>query len=587
MSIRRILLIAFLFFSIAAATVMGLLAYTQARAALRDEIRQHLVSHSASLSDQINSLLFERVENIHGWSRLDLMQEVRVGDVDKRLARFLSEIKQAYGGIYASLFCVYEGRVVASSEAAQIGHDWAPLAAWMTLSFQSTPVILDHPVRESGQWYLYLHTALIDHYTGKPMGAIYARLNREVLLNLLRRSVAGSHETAMLLDADDRVLAASPGNPSAVAAGTLGTSGWHVPDRGQGVLAREDPDQGRVLIGYSVAETSPGLPDFGWKVLIVNPEHIALAPVRRLLWNLGVALMLISVVAVLLARRLSAVIARPIQHLTRVTRRMQDEADEIPPLMSGSTEVVELNQAYRHLLSELKKSRQHLVRASKLAAVGEMSAMLAHEVRNPLGILRSSAQLLRRQPGLDERGYEMLDYMLSECDRINNLVTGLLDTARPRQPEFAVHPLPDLLAQVTESTRARAEQKGIRIECECIGADLALTCDREQIIQMLLNLVLNAIQILDEGGRIRIKVSELADLLQIDVADDGPGIPMDQREQILEPFVSHRPGGIGLGLAVVLEIIQAHHGSITIDSSPLGGALFRIHLPRTREYQPT
>jgi len=522
MSIRRTLLLAFLFFSIAAAASMTLLAYTQARVALRDEIRQHMMTQSATLIDQVNSLLFERVENIHGWSRLELMQEVRVGDVDKRLARFLTDIKQAYAGIYTRLFCVYKGRVVASSDASQIGRDWDSQAAWLTLRFQSARVVLDHPVEESGHWYFYLHTALVDRFSDEALGTIYASMDRDVIINLLRRTVAGSHETAILLDADDRVLAAATGDLGKQHELPAEFSGWGLPTVGQGVVDREDPVFGKVLIGYAGPAPYPGLPDFGWKVLIINPVRIAFAPVRQLLLNLSVVLLLISVVAVLLARRLSALIARPIQRLTEVTRQMQDEAAEMPPLLPGSGEVAELSQAFRHMFAELKKSRQHLVRASKLAAVGEMSAMLAHEVRNPLGILRSSAQLLRRQPGLDERGYEMLDYMLSECDRINNLVTGLLDTARPRQPEFAVHDLPELLAQVTETTRARARQKGIRIDCEYDGDGFTLACDREQIIQVLLNLVLNAIQVVAEGGRILIGLTEHAGMLQIEVGDDGP-----------------------------------------------------------------
>ncbi len=587
MSIRRILLLALLFFAIAAAAAMSLLAYTQARSALRDEIRQHLATQSATLIDQVGSLLFERVEDIHGWSRLELMQEVRVGDVDKRLAHFLSEIKQAYAGIYTQLFCVYKGRVVASSDSARIGHVWDPQAVWLSLGIQSARVILDHPVKEAGRWYLYLHTALTDVFSGQPMGEIYASVDREILRNLLQRAVADSHESAILLDGDDRVLAFA-GGAAEILNGLSGSlADWQLPAGGRGVIARDDPLMGKVLIGYSSAVSYTGLPDFGWKVLMINPERIAFAPVRHLLWEMIAVLMLITGIAVLLARRLSGLIARPIQRLTAVTRQMQDETDSMPPLLPGRGEVAELSRAFRHLFDELKKSRQHLVRVSKLAAVGEMSAMLAHEVRNPLGILRSSAQLLRRQPGLDARGHEMLDYMLNECDRINNLVTGLLETARPRQPEYAPQRLGGLLAQVIDMSRAAADKKGIHIEYESFVAEDVLACDREQILQVLLNLILNAIQVLDEGGMVRVELRGGQGDLQIDVADNGPGIPPAEREHILEPFVSHRAGGIGLGLAVVQEIVQAHHGSMSIDSSPLGGALFRIRLPRTREYKPT
>ena len=121
MTIRRSLLLAFLLFSVLFAASMTLLAYTRSRAALDAEIRLNLATQAEALTQRVAAALFERLQDIHGWQRLDVMQEVKVGDVDKRLARYLHEVQSAYGGIYSDLLCVAGERVVAASDAALIG----------------------------------------------------------------------------------------------------------------------------------------------------------------------------------------------------------------------------------------------------------------------------------------------------------------------------------------------------------------------------------------------------------------------------------------------------------------------------------
>lgn len=583
MSIRQILLIAFLSFSAVAATVMTLSAYTRSRAALRDEIRENLRAQAATLMEQVDAALFERVENVHGWSRLDLMQEVRVGDVDKRLARFLRDLKSAYAGLYTDLFCAYKGRIIAASDAGLIGRPWTAPTPWLRVPIQGAVVDLDRPESDGSHTVLTLHAPLHDAFSGGALGQLYARFNWDEVRRLLDHAVGRSGREALLLDADGNIIAASTGVPDAPQ-GTLSFPAWGAEGQQRGTFTANGRRLGldTVLVGYARSAGYKGLPGFGWRMLVVAPTREAFAPVQGLLYTLLALLLTIVAIAGVLATRLSGRIARPIQRLTGFTRRIQGELDRPPPALEGRGEVAELTRAFQRMFEDLKRSREHLVRASKLAAVGEMSAMLAHEVRNPLGILRSSAQLLKRQPGLDERGHEMLGYMINECDRINTLVSNLLESARPHAPVFAPADLDELVHRVINLLRGKAEKNGVVLCYEPPQQDCVLECDGEQLVQVILNLVLNAIQILPAGGHIWIRCGGDENDAWFEVADDGPGIPPALRGRIPEPFLTGRPGGMGLGLTVVQEIVRLHGGTLEIGEAEAGGARFRVSMARAR-----
>jgi len=243
-------------------------------------------------------------------------------------------------------------------------------------------------------------------------------------------------------------------------------------------------------------------------------------------------------------------------------------------------EIVAMSHAFSKMLADLERLNENLTRTAKLAVVGEMAAAMSHEVRTPLGILRSSAQLLMREPGLTEEGREVCGFIISETDRLNKLVSTLIDSARPRLPEFSLVNVTELARQAIAMLRIRAETKNIALELEGEGTYSAM-CDAEQITQVLLNLLLNAIQVLPEGGKVVVAIWPSPPHLIISIADNGPGIPASQREQIFDPFFSQRPGGTGLGLAIVKQIMTAHHGRIDVYESSLQGAEFRLQLPMT------
>ena len=346
-----------------------------------------------------------------------------------------------------------------------------------------------------------------------------------------------------------------------------------------------------MIAGVGQARVFGGFAGLGWRVMVLVPRNQALAPVQSMALIFAAILGGIALLTVIAAGWVSQAIARPITALTDFTRRYDvqrrvSDQPSVPPPLAQAGEVGELRDAFVQMVGDIAQSQQKLARASALAAVGEMSAAIAHEVRTPLGILRSSAQILRRESGLSDEGRELIGFIESETQRLNGLVSSMLDSARSRPPSFAVCDLHELIRHAVALLAAQAAEKGVRFDLQLDAPEARLELDAEQMTQVLLNLILNGLQILRQGGQMAIATRQEAEQLVIDVADDGPGIAPEARARIFEAFFFQREGGLGLGLAVVQRIVAAHGGDIEARESAMGGALFRIRLPRTLNAQP-
>ena len=576
MTIRRSLLLVFLPFSAVFAALFAVITYDHSRDALRDEIHHSLALQAETVAYQIGTRLRERLEDVLGWRPLDVLQEIRGADAKQRLARFLVETHGHGGDTYAALLARNGPRVLAASDPASIGHDLPVAPTWQRLRKDGVDISLARPdpTRESP---LVLRVDIPDISGGPALGTLEAHVDWRAVGRLLDRFAENGREVA-LLDGEHRPLALSRRlreHPEGLPLADFAALPLAASQGVRSVRVGEEP----YLLGYATLAGHDGIPELGWQVAVLVPEVLAMAPVRSLLTSLLLPFALITGVAAWLAIRLSTRAAQPLQALTLYTRAVGQSLDTAPHPPQGPDEVEELTHAFNGMVENLRRSRTHLVRASKLAAVGEMAAKLAHEVRTPLGIIRSSAQLLGRQPGLDEAGHEMLGFMVNECDRMNALVTGMLEGARPRPPQPALRDLNELAQECALLLKDRIEKRGNLLEVHLMPGSAQARCDRDQILQVLLNLVQNANQILPRDGLIRISTTRQQDRLELAVEDNGPGIPEDLRQEILEPFVSFRPGGIGLGLAIVREVLEAHGTQLVLGSSTLGGASFSFSLP--------
>ncbi|MGI9591563.1 MAG: two-component system sensor histidine kinase NtrB, partial [Myxococcota bacterium] len=212
----------------------------------------------------------------------------------------------------------------------------------------------------------------------------------------------------------------------------------------------------------------------------------------------------------------------------------------------------------------LEASRRAAAQNEKLAAIGRLAAGVAHEVRNPLGVIRASASMVQESFDPDDEAHRACGFICEETDRLNGLISSLLDFARPASPRLQSVSLEKLIDRALALEAGDLERRGIQVTREA-GPGLAeLVGDPDQLCQLLLGLVTNAAEALGQGGRIGLRSEADGECLRIEVADDGPGISLEQAERIFEPFYTTKDSGTGIGLAMTAHIIHAHGGTIQV-----------------------
>lgn len=230
--------------------------------------------------------------------------------------------------------------------------------------------------------------------------------------------------------------------------------------------------------------------------------------------------------------------------------------------------------------AELARTQAQLVQRERLAALGELAAVVAHEVRNPLGVIFNSLGALRRQVRTDGDAPMLLQIVGEEADRLNRMVGDLLDFARPSKPSIRPEPIPHLLDQVVSSALATAGgASAVRVAREVDDGLPPVPVDARQLRQALLNVVLNALQAMPGGGTLTVRARREGRLVCLELADTGPGVPPHLRQRIFEPFFTTRATGTGLGLAVVRRVAADHRGTVSVENGPGGGAVFSLRLP--------
>jgi two-component system sensor histidine kinase AtoS len=194
--------------------------------------------------------------------------------------------------------------------------------------------------------------------------------------------------------------------------------------------------------------------------------------------------------------------------------------------------------------------------------------------------MRSSAQLLATsKPDLPRYG-ELAETIVAEVDRVERVVGGLLQLAKPLEHKLEPVMLQEILERAAEFVALEAKRQGIHLTCDLDGKQPLAFCDREQIYQVVLNLVVNALQAVPAGGAIELRMlPATANTVGFRVADDGPGLPPDLRDRIFKPFVTGRENGTGLGLAFVERVVKAHQGTVSVETGTGGGTIFDVRLP--------
>jgi two-component system, NtrC family, sensor histidine kinase HydH len=229
---------------------------------------------------------------------------------------------------------------------------------------------------------------------------------------------------------------------------------------------------------------------------------------------------------------------------------------------------------------ELRESYEHLRRADRLKALGEVAAGLAHEIRHPLASIGGALEIIESRAAAESPEVEFSRIARNELQRLDRLVVQFLRYARPHEPELREVRVRDIVDRVAGLTRVEADRATVTLGLEIPEPSPPACVDPQQIEQVLLNLVLNAIQASPAGTRVTIREAIEGPDLLIDVLDEGPGVPEEHRSRIFSPFFTTREKGTGLGLAIANRIVTAHGGDIeALQDASRPGGWFRVRLP--------
>ena len=240
-----------------------------------------------------------------------------------------------------------------------------------------------------------------------------------------------------------------------------------------------------------------------------------------------------------------------------------------------------LEESLRQLQLQSEKIRaieEQLRHSEKLSALGELAAVLAHEIRNPLGSLRGAAEILKDDYRPGDRKYEFLEIQIKETERLNHVVEDFLRMARPQPTELRQCSLREELETIVTLVAADARQRGVSLGLEP-SPPVTLQADGEKLRQAFLNIVLNALQATGPGGRVSITLMPGNDGHEIRFTDNGSGMTPETLNRLFEPFFTTKTGGTGLGLAVTRKIIEAHGGTVTVTSEPGRVTTVTVRLP--------
>lgn len=245
----------------------------------------------------------------------------------------------------------------------------------------------------------------------------------------------------------------------------------------------------------------------------------------------------------------------------------------------------ELSETLEQTNRELRRVEAEIRRAERLAALGQLSAGLAHEIRNPLGVIKGSAEMLSQKlQGANPLAGELAGYISSEVNRLNSLVARFLDFARPSRLDLRPQQVSEIVDRALESVHTQMPEAHVHVERRYPAKLPDVQVDAQLCEQVFVNLILNAFQAMD-GSDGKLTISACSDTsagkpgVAVQFEDTGPGVPPELREQIFNPFFTSKKDGVGLGLAIVAKIVDDHRGWIRLETDASRGAKFRVFLP--------
>jgi signal transduction histidine kinase len=537
------------------ATLIGMLSYTRARRALETTARTRLALLARDVAAHVHAELEDRAADITNWAQLEVMRALIYQDVDKELAKFFEHALRARPTYLALVGLDEQGRRVAGAGAADVprpsGGTGRPRASIVSgpahglIQFEKTVANPERP--------------------GEVIGTLLVLLDPRPMLATIDRSVRGAATDASL------TLRARAGE-------TVVAS--EAPSAGRPRHTDAAPERPTVTalapVGPLSAADAPEL-----EVVVSEPAEAVFSDVL----SLRAALLQTGLLVVVLGAALAALVAwrigRPIRQLTATVREVAERGEPAPQASFPETggEVGVLASAFRTMMESLATAHRETLAQSRLAFLGEIAANIAHEVRTPLAALKTAAQLLARNGTSAAEQRELASTAAAEVDRLNAVVTSLVDLARPKPVHHRAVPLDAIIERAVSFFRPLAAKSAVEIVQVGPAAGLMVHGNADQLHQVLLNLLQNAIQAIQGAGVVTVRTAPEDGAVRVEVVDSGPGFSADVLPRVFSPFVTTKSDGTGLGLAIVKRMIEEHGGTVGAENRPDGGACVWVRLP--------
>lgn len=317
---------------------------------------------------------------------------------------------------------------------------------------------------------------------------------------------------------------------------------------------------------------------------LLRPMEAIAEAKRTLTWYILSIAVLVTGLVALISHLIGKNLTNPIKVLVNSTARVATGNLDEQCQLKTHDEIGDLAAAFNRMTRDLKQSRDQLIQAERLATAGKMSASFAHEIRNPLSSMRMLAQMLMQKPEMSEGQHQQsLRYILEEIERIDTIVKGLMDFARPAALALTQQPLAPILQAVLALMAANLAHHKIQLVLDVLPETPEIQFDSDKLKQAFMNVVLNAMEAMPQGGVLKVSTIIDDDRVGIKVVDNGVGISAEDLAHLFEPFFTKKTRGTGLGLANVKRILEEHGGNVEIESTLGEGTEVLLWLPLSSE----
>jgi len=318
----------------------------------------------------------------------------------------------------------------------------------------------------------------------------------------------------------------------------------------------------------------------GLDLLLVRP----IEPAFISLWRPEalVVLGIFWLLSVALAWSIARGVVQPIRLLARRLPYIESDPAATLPGAERSDELGDLARAYLEARTQIASEREKRRKAERMALLGRMATSLAHEIHNPLSAIRMHGQLLQSAPPeeLAATATAFVPTLLEETGRIESLVNQWMFLTRPEPPSTSALSVEHIVSQAVQAQSGAAAHAGMKVNTD-IAPGLVIMGDRRRLSQAITNAIVNAFQAMPRGGLLRIRAVEEEGAITLSFHDNGPGFSPQALERHRELFFSEKEGGMGIGLSVTAEILEAHQGRLAVENDPAGGALVTFQLPKS------